>query len=114
MKHDVRRNDSSARALFGRNRDVNAQRQDVGQIQQREGGLVRENPGLLRPEPDDRQIFMVSWRKLGQSVDPALRASDATAVQVVIQELRRHARLLRLPCREVALLTRGGVVKLAP
>lgn len=50
---------------------------------EREGGLVREDPLLLRPEPDRHHVLVFARREVNDSVNPPARADNPAVPEVL-------------------------------
>ena len=50
----------------------------VRELVEREGGLVREHAGSLRPEPDGDELLVLAVREVDQTVDATAEAADAS------------------------------------
>ena len=83
-----------------REREVCARREHIGQPMKRERGLVREDASALRPEPHRGELLVFDVREVNESVDTTPLVHDATGLEVLLEELRRVARLGRLACGE--------------
>lgn len=78
--------------------------QVVRELVEHERGLVRKDAGLLRPEPDRREILVLARGEVDDSIDHAAHADDATILEVLCEELGRVAGLRCLLRREVPFL----------
>jgi hypothetical protein len=77
MEKDVRRNAKAPLGPVLGERHVRLARQDVGELVEHERGLVREDAGLLRPEPERRQVLVLSGGEVDDAVDSTAHADDA-------------------------------------
>lgn len=81
---------------------------------QRQGRLVQNNAGLVRPEPSSHELFVLPSRKVHKPVDASLRPRHTTSQDVLAQQVRRIPGLSRLFRRHVACLSGCGGEELIP
>lgn len=86
----------------------------IGESMERERGLVREDPGLLRPEPLAHERRVLSSWKVNEPVDAATDANGAPAREVVNEQLWGLAGLCRLARREETLLSTRNFIQAVP
>lgn len=79
-----------------------------------EGGLVGNHAALFGPEPERDKVLVFTHWEVDEAVDPSLGAEDTTGVDVLSQQTGGVAVRCRLLGREVATLTRGGLVEPVP
>jgi hypothetical protein len=61
---------------------VHLSRERVGEVVEHEGGLVREDPVLLRPEPERGKVFMLAGGEVNDAIHAATRSRDPPVLQV--------------------------------
>ena len=74
MKEDSLRHPETPLRPIGRQRQIHLSRERVREVVEHEGGLVREDPLLLRPEPEGRKVLVLASGKMYDSVDAAPNA----------------------------------------
>ena len=94
--------------------EVDLRGQDVGEAVESEGGLMREDPRLFGPEPDDRQVLMLASGVVDQAVDPAPNSRHAAGLEVLLEKLGRVPGQSSLGGGEVALLGARRSVESVP
>ena len=87
-------------------RQIHLSRERVREVVEHEGGLVREDPLLLRPEPEGCKVLVLTGREVDDAVDATPNADNPPVLfRVLDEELRRVTRERRLLCREVPILS---------
>jgi hypothetical protein len=66
----------------------------------RERRLVREDARALRPEPHRGELFVLDVREVNEAVDTTALVHHAAGLEMLLEQLRRVARLGRLARRE--------------
>ena len=64
-------------------RHVYFRRQDIGELVERECGLVAENPDVPGPQPEGNEILVVSGGKMDHPVDSAPHPNDLPVSEVL-------------------------------
>lgn len=83
VEHDALLNPQPSLPPVGRYRQVHPCRKDVGQVVERQRGLVGEDAGLIGPEPDAHEIRVVRGGKVDEAVHPSSDPDDAAGAEVV-------------------------------
>lgn len=79
---------------------VGTRRERIGQTMKRERRLMRKDSSALGPEPHGGELFVLDVRKVNEAVDATALVHDSTGLEVLLEQLRRVARLGSLTCRE--------------
>ena len=56
---------------------------------QGQGGLVREDPGAVGPQPEGHQVLVLTGREVLEAINAAAHASEAAVMEILGDELRR-------------------------
>jgi hypothetical protein len=72
-----------------RKREVYWGRQRIRKPMERQRGLVRDDAMLIGPEPGSDEIFVVTRRKVDQSINASPRPIDSASPDVFVQVLAR-------------------------
>ena len=114
LQHETSRNPQPALPPRRGERQMQAGREVVGELQQDERGLVREDADPLRPEPGGNEVFVLACGEVDEPVDASLHPEHAPCAHVLEEELRGVASRGSLPGREVALLRGRGLEEQVP
>jgi hypothetical protein len=88
--------------------------QHVREVVQHESGLVGEDAGLLRPEPDGDEVLLLARGEVLETVDASPDAENLCAAQVFDEQLRGVTSIFRLLGGEVALLPKSDAIEAVP
>jgi len=114
VQHQTSGNPQPALPPRSGERQMQVGREVVGEFQQDERGLVREDADPLRPEPGGNEVFVLTRGEVDQPVDASPHADHAPCAHVLEEELRGVASRGGLPGREVALLRGRGLEEQVP
>jgi hypothetical protein len=114
VERDAIRDSKAAISPGYRYREMGSRGEHVGEVVQHESGFMREDAGLLGPEPDGNEILLLARGEVLEAIDASPDAEDLPAAQVLDEQLRGVPRLFRLLCREVALLAKSDAVEAVP
>jgi hypothetical protein len=95
-------------------REVDARGEGVRESMELERRLVADHAGLLRPEPRNHEVLVLSRREAYDAVDSALTAREGAAANVLGEELVREAEFMALRGGKPARLARSDRGEVVP
>ena len=87
VQHDVGGHSKAPSTPSLGQREMDLGRQHIREVVEREGCLVRNDSGLLRPEPSGDQVLVLARREMNEPIDAPTDPQGLSAVQVVDEKL---------------------------